>query len=319
MPSTSCAAAATFATASANGTSAGSAARAPAGGNLIARDDERPPRRPPAAPGGRARAARRRSRARAGHKPAVDSRGDVVGMALDLGRPRVDLVAAQRRARTGGRPPSGRRRSPRRWSPGRARAGSGCVSRRRDPVGRVKLLEGADAEVRAVAGNVSSPVSIRELARPRSPPAPGAARGRRRARRIPGPRLAEVAGTVRAGGGVLRPVERPRPGSGVRLDLRSDRRSRRPGSTRPGPPHPAAAPTLDPGAVADLRHRRRSRMDRRSARRRPPGRPSRRAPARRPRCPPAARRSLGSPGSARRARPGRRSPRPARPPLRRPT
>ena len=149
MPRASCEAAATFSTASANGTCAGSAARASAVGTSSAGITTIA-----STPSGGSR------RTGAGSPPssglgqsdeaAVDCRCDVVGMALDRDRALVDLLAAEcqlvhvvgrhqaRDDRRGARAEAARERDLR-------------SHLEMDAVGRVEVLEGADAEVRAVA------------------------------------------------------------------------------------------------------------------------------------------------------------------------
>ena len=196
-PSTSSAAAETLATASASGISAGIASRA----SSVETSSGGITTIPSSPSGGSKRAA---SGAPSGvrpadHEAAVDRRRDVVGMALQLGRPRQHLLAASAPARRGGRRRRGRRRSPRRWSRARAPAGSRCAagrrSRRPGAGSRRRGRRGcrARSRPRARPGRARTPPSPR-------PPARGGARPPPPSRRSPDRGWPRRRGRGRVGG-----------------------------------------------------------------------------------------------------------------------
>ena len=194
-PRTSSAAAETLATASASGSSAGSP-RAPAGRDFLAGDDDDPLQALRRIEARRERLAPRR----ADHEAAVDRRRDVVGMALDLGRPRQQLLPRQRQLEemVGGRQPGDDRRRARPEPP---RQRDLRAQLERDPVGRsaasrTPARSGCPARStrRAHPDRARTPPSLR-------PPAPGAAPSPPPSRRTPArgwPRRRE---RVRVGGG----------------------------------------------------------------------------------------------------------------------
>ena len=166
IPSTSWVAAATFATASAIEI-AGRQRRARLGGRhgVVGDHQHR------LDPLGRLEPHRRRQligavRRRAEDEPAVERRGDVVRDG-PRARPRDGRSRRARcRARTGGRPPPGRRRSPPRSSRGRGRAGCRCGSRtagrRRNAGARTRARRGSSGRSAGPgpASTENSPVSV---------------------------------------------------------------------------------------------------------------------------------------------------------------
>ena len=166
----------TLNTASAIGTSAGSAARA-----VVVRTASCGHDHHRLEPRGRVEAHGARPSAHT-TKPPSQRRGGVVGMALELGRERQQ-VGVELEEVVGGHQPGDDRRGARPQAAGRAGSPSGCGTRSRRP--------GAARSNAAHAQVATGRARRRARSRPRtrrSPPprAPGAAPARRRARRTPG-------------------------------------------------------------------------------------------------------------------------------------
>ena len=151
-------AAATLATASVTGIAAGSAVRASAVGTVssgITSTASTPS-------GGSSRTGARQLAgavgARAEDEAAVERRGDVVGMALELDRVAVDRVAleAELEQVVGGDQAGDDRRRARAEPAGERDLAADLEAQ---PVGRVQALERAHAEVRAVGRQSSAPAS----------------------------------------------------------------------------------------------------------------------------------------------------------------
>ena len=150
--------------------------------------------------GGSKRAANGGARRRADDEPAVDRRRDVVGVPLDLGRPRQQLLARQRQLEEvvgGDQSRDDRRRA--RAEPARQRdLGAQAEG---DPVGGVERLERPHDQVvapgrapRGRRGRTRTPRSPR-------PPAPGAAPPPPPSRRTPARGWPRRRGRGRVGGG----------------------------------------------------------------------------------------------------------------------
>ncbi len=167
------------------------------GRDLLGRDHD-----DPLEPLRRVEAGRQRRPLRAGpadHEAAVDRRGDVVGVALQLGRPHQHLLLASAPARRGGRRRRGRRRSPRRWSRARAPAGSRCAAGRRSRRPGAGSRRRGRRGCRARSRPRARPGRARTRPSPR-PPAPGAARPPPPSRRSRGRGWPRRRGRGRVGG-----------------------------------------------------------------------------------------------------------------------
>ena len=175
---------ATLKTASAIGTSARQRRARLRGAHRLVRARRAPPR---ARSGGRGAPPRRRRRRRSRRAaPRRRCRGGP--------RARWRARAGRRRARTSSRPPAARRRTRRRSSPARRDSGTSERMRNSKPSAGCRRSNAAHAQVAPVAGDREVGLDARS-ARSRPPRARRGARARRRARRSPGPRLAEEAGT----------------------------------------------------------------------------------------------------------------------------